>query len=120
LYRMLIQRGAPNLFCLHPPFQIDGNFGGTAAVAEMLLQCHCTDAKGQRIIHLLPALPPAWNEGRVNGLRTRGGHQFNLAWKQNQAPQVEIIGGRDETITLRYGATTRELQLKEGETMRVD
>ncbi|MEN9534938.1 MAG: hypothetical protein RIR37_211 [Verrucomicrobiota bacterium] len=120
LYRMLIQRGAPNLFCLHPPFQIDGNFGGTAAVAEMLLQCHNTDAKGQRIIHLLPALPPAWNEGRVTGLRARGGHQINLAWKQNQAPQVEIIGGRDETITLRYGATTRELQLKEGETMRVD
>jgi alpha-L-fucosidase 2 len=120
LYRMLIQRGAPNLFCLHPPFQIDGNFGGTAAVAEMLLQCQSTDAKGQRVLHILPALPPAWPEGRVNGLRTRGGHQVNLAWKQNQPPQLEITGGRDETVTVRHGAATRDLQLTKGKTLRVE
>jgi alpha-L-fucosidase 2 len=119
LYRMLIQRGAPNLFCLHPPFQIDGNFGGTAAVAEMLLQCQSTDAKGRRILHILPALPPAWHEGRVNGLRTRGGHQVHLAWKLNQPLQLEITGGRDETVTLRHGTTTRDIQLAKNKTIQV-
>ena len=119
LYSMLIQRGAPNMLCLHPPFQIDGNFGGTAAVAEMLLQCQSTDAKGRRILHLLPALPPAWTVGRINGLRTRGGHQVNLDWKESQLQQIEITGGRDESIILRHGTNSREIQLTKGKTLRV-
>lgn len=115
LYRMLIGRGAPNMFCLHPPFQIDGNFGGTGAVAEMLLQCQSTDVDGRRVIHILPALPPAWPEGRVSGLRTRGGHEVNITWADGKLVAVEITGGHDEAVVVSYGGEAREVSLVAGQ-----
>ncbi|WP_246080022.1 glycosyl hydrolase family 95 catalytic domain-containing protein [Nonomuraea mesophila] len=97
LLRLLVTtaRLAPNMFDLHPPFQIDGNFGATSGIAEMLLQSQ----NGE--LHVLPALPPAWPDGTVRGLRGRGGHTVDVTWSSGGATEILLRFDRGGTVDVR-------------------
>ncbi|QNN25409.1 glycoside hydrolase family 95 protein [Planctomycetales bacterium ZRK34] len=109
-----------NLFDAHPPFQIDGNFGATSGIAEMLLQSHRRDDAGHYIIDLLPALPGAWPEGSVTGLRARGAFEVSMTWRGGKLTQVEIKSLAGHPLTLRCGDMMIHRETKPGDIIRLD
>lgn len=107
----------PNLFGSHPPFQMDSNFGYTGGVAEMLLQSHRTTTDGRRELHLLPALPPAWPDGSISGLRARGGFTIDMTWANSKLTSARIVSTSGTPFRIRTGDKTSEHDLPAGETL---
>jgi alpha-L-fucosidase 2 len=99
--KFIREKTLPNLWATHPPFQIDGNFGVMAGVAEMLVQSH------EGCIELLPALPKAWNNGQFTGLVARGNFEISAVWKDGKATSFEIISNRGETCRIKYPGIVR-------------
>ena len=100
-------RGAikPNLFNTHPPFQIDGNFGGVAGIVEMLIQSH------EEEINLLPSLPKAWKNGRFYGLKARGNIEVSLEWKDCKVTSLRLLSKTDKKVAIKVNGTLLETSL---------
>ena len=105
LAHQLRESTLPNLWSTHPPFQIDGNLGATAGMAEMLLQSHAGE------VHLLPALPDAWADGSVKGLRARGGLAVDISWQDGRLLEASLHAARDVTAQVRAGIPHEGLSL---------
>ena len=106
----------PNLFSTHPPFQIDGNYGLMAAVLEMIIQSH------GGLIRILPALPEQWSDGRVRGIRCRGGLAVDLAWRDSTVTELtvhRIAGDEGRPVTIQYGGGVREFRVAAGRSVRL-
>ena len=110
-----------NLLDAHPPFQIDGNFGVTAGIAEMLLQSHRTewvDGVERPVLDVLPAMPVAWSEGKVKGLRARGGFTVDLTWCAGGLNSIHLTADRDSACVVRMHDLRQVVSLRAGETVR--
>jgi Alpha-L-fucosidase len=103
----------PNMFDAHPPFQIDGNFGGAAAVAEMLVQ----SSEGE--IRLLPALPEAWSTGKVKGICARGGFEISIEWSNKVLQKVTVLAKGDGSTLLKSGDKQKTVTLKKGQVLDI-
>lgn len=111
--QLMAKSTLPNLFDNHPPFQIDGNFGASAAIAEMLVQ-----STSERIV-LLPALPSAWKEGSMRGLCVKGGAELDIAWKDGKLTKTLLRAKQDISTKVRLGEQIKEVALKAGEEQEI-
>jgi len=125
-YLLSPQLTYPNMFDAHPPFQIDGNFGGAAGIAEMLMQSRMGTV-GDALnpspvpeIEVLPALPKVWPSGQVRGLRARGGFEVDITWSEGRLVQAQVRSLKGGKVKLRYGENTREFTMSRGQTRRWD
>ncbi len=114
LNELLRKSTLTNLFDTHPPFQIDGNFGGAAAIAEMLLQSQ----NGE--IQLLPALPAQWPDGSIHGLRARGACTLDIDWSLGKLTGASVKSDHGGTYAIRYGSKTKQIKLEAGVQVRMD
>jgi alpha-L-fucosidase 2 len=115
---LLQRRTLPNLFDLCGPYQIDGNFGACAGVVEMLLQSHLVERRSPksevRMIDLLPALPKAWPNGSVTGLKARGGFEVDIDWQDGRASRAVLRSERGGACRVRHGGVTRDVEVVPG------
>jgi len=109
----------PNLFDAHPPFQIDGNFGVTSGIAEMLLQSHRRSEDGDYILVLLPALPSAWPDGHIKGLKARGGFEVDITWKDGNLIKAQIQSKAGSRCIVEYRDKSVELETKKGKSYKM-
>ena len=109
------ERTYPNMFDAHPPFQIDGNFGGANGIAEMLMQNHMVGNSVE--VELLPALPKEFPTGNIKGLRARGGFEIDVEWKNGELTRATVRSLNGNSIRLRFGQVLRELKTRKGQTI---
>ncbi len=114
LEQLLKNSTLPNLFDDHPPFQIDGNFGGTSGIAEMLIQSH------NNIIEFLPALPVQWNAGKVKGLKARGAFEVEMEWKVGKLINARIKSLEGKDCNIFYKGKTVSFKTRKGEKIVLD
>jgi len=112
----MIQGGGlyPNLLDACPPFQIDGNFGATSGITEMLLQSHLRDKNGDYYLDILPALPTRFDQGKVSGLVARGGFVVAIDWEKNEIVKLNIVSKNGNRINIRYKGKLMSINTQKG------